>query len=140
MKAILQLCKVLTKLGVLNGRLFKDKNIGKYGKFVRNTKINQRKLPSCFIGTTDNKFEIVISSPRSREIFINCLISCGIGTKVTGNSTLRTWEKFGNTLFDGLRGGRWFAPILVRKGDYFLILCKKLFQNFNNCNYDQNSS
>ena len=37
-------------------------------------------------------------------------------------------------------GGGWFAPILVRKGDYFLILCKKLFQNFNNCNYDQNSS
>ena len=33
-----------------------------------------------------------------------------------------------------------FAPILVRKGDYFLILCKKLFQNFNNCNYDQSSS
>ena len=25
--------------------------------------------------------------------------------KVTGNSTLRTYEKFGNTLFDGLRGG-----------------------------------
>ena len=37
-------------------------------------------------------------------------------------------------------GGRGFAPILVRKGDYFLILCQKLFQNFNNCNYDQNSS
>ena len=36
--------------------------------------------------------------------------------KVTGNSTLRTYEKFGNTL--------WFAPILVRKGDYFLILCE----------------
>ena len=33
-----------------------------------------------------------------------------------------------------------FAPILVRKGDFFKILCKKLFQNFNNCNYDQNSS
>ena len=32
------------------------------------------------------------------------------------------------------------APILARKGDYFLILGKKLFQNFNNCNYDQNSS
>ena len=25
--------------------------------------------------------------------------------KVTGNSTLRTCEKFGNTLFEGLRGG-----------------------------------
>ena len=37
-------------------------------------------------------------------------------------------------------GGGWFAAILVRKGDYFLILCKKLFQNVNNCNYDQNSS
>ena len=36
--------------------------------------------------------------------------------KVTGNSTLRTYEKFGNT--------PWFAPILERKGDYFLILCK----------------
>ena len=31
-------------------------------------------------------------------------------------------------------GGGWFAPILVRKGDYFLILCKKIFQNFNNRN------
>ena len=51
---------------------------------------------------------------------------------------LRTYEKFGNTLFDGLPG--WFAPILVTKGDYFLILCKKLFQHFNNCNYDRNSS
>ena len=40
---------------------------------------------------------------------------------------LRTYEKFGNTLFDGLPG--WFAPILVTKGDYLLILCKKLFQN-----------
>ena len=63
--------------------------------------------------------------------------------KVTGNSTLRTYEKFGNTLLHGLGGGgggEWFAPILVRKGDYFLILCKKLFQKFNNCNYDQNSS
>ena len=59
---------------------FKDKNIGKYGKFVRNTKINQRKLPSCLIGTADNKFQIVISTPRSREIFINCLISRGIGS------------------------------------------------------------
>ena len=37
-------------------------------------------------------------------------------------------------------GGGWFAPLLVRKGDYFPILCKKLFKNFNNCNYDQNSS
>ena len=40
----------------------------------------------------------------------------------------------------GRIGGESFAPILVRKSDYFLILCKKLFQNFNNCNYDQNSS
>ena len=51
-----------------------------YGKFVRNTKINQRKLTSCLIGTADNKFEIVISTLRSREIFIDCLISCGIGS------------------------------------------------------------
>ena len=27
-----------------------------------------------------NKFQIVISATRSREIFINCLISCGIGS------------------------------------------------------------
>ena len=79
-KAILQLYKVLTKLGILNGRFFKDGNIGKYRKFVRNAKINQRKLTSCLIGTADNKFQIVISTPRSREIFINCLISCGIGS------------------------------------------------------------
>ena len=79
-KAILQLYKVLKKLGVLSDRFFKDRNIGKYGKFVRNTKINQRKSTSCLIGTADNKFEIVISTPRSREIFINCLISCGIGS------------------------------------------------------------
>ena len=58
----------------------KGKNVGKYGKFVRNTKINQRKLTSCLIGTADNKFQIVISTSRSREIFINCLISCGIGS------------------------------------------------------------
>ena len=51
---------------------------------------------------------------------------------------LRTYEKFENTLFDRLPG--WFAPILVEKGNYFLILSKKLFKNFNNCNYDQNSS
>ena len=44
------------------------------------------------------------------------------------------------TDWGGGGGGGWFAPILVRKGDYFLILYKKLFQNFNNCNYDQNSS
>ena len=49
--------KVLTKLRILNDRFFKDRNIG---KFVRNTKINQRKLTSCLIGTADNKFEIVI--------------------------------------------------------------------------------
>ena len=79
-KAILQLYKVLTKLGILNGRFFEDRNIGKYGKFVRNTKINQRKLTSCLIGTANNKFQIVISTPRSKEIFINCLISCGIGS------------------------------------------------------------
>ena len=59
----------------------------------------------------------------------------GSFTKVTGNSMLRNYEKFGNAPFDGLPG--WFAPILVTKGDYFLILCKKLFQNFNECNYDQ---
>ena len=29
-KAILQLYKVLTKLGILNGRFFKDRNIGKF--------------------------------------------------------------------------------------------------------------
>ena len=40
----------------------------------------------------------------------------------------------------GGEGGGWFAPNIMRKGDYFLILCKKLFQNFINCNYDQNSS
>ena len=34
------------------------------------------------------------------------------------------------TDWGGGGGGGWFAPILVRKGDYFLILCKKLFQNF----------
>ena len=60
---------------------------------------------------------------------INCLISWHWKLqKVTGNSTLRTYEKFGNTLFNGLRGGGggvgWLAPILVRKGNYFLILCK----------------
>ena len=71
--------KILTKLGILNGRFFKDRNIGKYGKFVRNTKINQRKLTSC-LGTADNNYQIVISTPRSREIFINCLITCGIGS------------------------------------------------------------
>ena len=106
-----------------------DRNIGKYGKFVRNTKINQRKLTSCLIGTADNKFQIVISTPRSREIFINCLISCGIGSSKREQVTLRIYEKFGNTLIDGLRGGGWFAPILVRKGDYFLILCERLFQS-----------
>ena len=79
-KAILQLYKVLTKLGILNGRFFKDRNIGKYGKFVRNTKINQRKLTNCLIGTADNKFQSVISIPRSKDIFLNCLISCGIGS------------------------------------------------------------
>ena len=58
---------------------------------------------------------------------------------VTGNSMLRTYEKFGNTLFDGLPG--WFASVLVKKGDYFLSLCKKLFQNVNNYrNYDKNCS
>ena len=56
---------------------------------------------------------------------MNRLISCGTSKywklqKVTGNSMLRTYEKFGNTLFDGLWG--WFAPILVTKGDYFLII------------------
>ena len=44
---------------------------------------------------------------------------------------LRTYEKFGNTLLDGLGGGGGrFAPILVRKGDYFLILCKKIIPKF----------
>ena len=66
-KAILQLYKVLTKFEILNGRFFKNRDIGKYGKFVRNTKINQRKLTSCLIGTADNKFQIVISTPRSRD-------------------------------------------------------------------------
>ena len=91
----------------------------------------QQQIPNCHINS------------EIREIFINCLISCGTNKycklqKVTGNSMLRTYEKFGNTLFDGFRG--WFAPVLVRKGDYVSILCKKLFQRFNNCNYDQNSS
>ena len=79
-KAILQLYKVLTKLGILNGRFFKDRNMGKYGKFVRNTEISQRKFTSCLIGTADNIFQIVILTPRSKEIFINCLISCDIGS------------------------------------------------------------
>ena len=48
--------------------------------------------------------------------------------KVTSNSMLRTYQKFGNTLLDGLRG--WFAPILVTKGDCFLNLCKKVNPKF----------
>ena len=38
---------------------------------------------------------------------VNCLISCDTDEywklqKVTGNSMLRTYEKFGSALFDGL--------------------------------------
>ena len=52
-------------------------NLFNNSSFVSRTqKIQQRKLTSCFIGTADNKFQIVILTPRSREIFINCLISC----------------------------------------------------------------
>ena len=96
-------------------------NLFNNSSFVRNTKIHQRKLPSCLIGASDTKSQTVILTPRLREIFINCLISCGTNRywklqTVTGNSMLRTCEKFGNTLFDGLP--EWFAPILVMKGDY----------------------
>ena len=87
---------------------FKDRNIGKYGKFVGNTKLNQRKLTSFLIGTADNKFQIVISTSRSRRIFIKLSDKLWHWKlqKVTGNSTLRTYEKFGNMLLDGLgRGG-----------------------------------
>ena len=42
-------------------------------------------------------------------------------------STLRTYEKFGNTLLDGLPGG--FAPILVRN--------RRLFFNFMQKNYSK---
>ena len=41
---------------------------------------------------------------------------------------LRTYEKFGNTLFDGLP--EWFAPILVRKGDYFFNFVQKIIPKF----------
>ena len=37
-------------------------------------KIHERKLTSCLIGTDDNKSQIVMSTPRSREIFINCYL------------------------------------------------------------------
>ena len=38
---------------------------------------------------------------------------------------LGTYEKFGNTLFHGLP--EWFAPNLVTKVDYFLILWQKKY-------------
>ena len=108
-------------------------------------------LQSENIGSPDGNPVNKLSYWNSRQQIPNCHINSEIKgniyklfdklwhwklQKVTGNSMLRTYEKFGNTLVDGLRGegggggDGWFVPILVRKGDYFLILCKNFIPKF----------
>ena len=60
--------------------------------------------------------------------------------KATGNSTWRTYEKFGNTLFDGFRGRGMVCSYFSEERRLFSNFVQKIIQNFNNCNYDQNNS
>ena len=93
------------KLGISNGRFLKIEIL----KNMENSLETQNKSKEI------NK----LSYWNSRQQIPNCQINSEIKgniyklfdklwhwklQKVTGNSTLRTYEKFGNTLFDGLRG------------------------------------
>ena len=53
---------------------------------------------------------------------------------------LRTYEKFGNTLLDGLGGGGDALLLFSKERRLFSSFVQKIIQYFYNCNYDQNSS